>query len=79
MTQETTPRPELRVGVVGLGWMGQVHARAMTRLLHHYPDAPLRPRLVAVAEPVDDERTRRAVDALGFEHVHADWQVARHA
>jgi predicted dehydrogenase len=54
--------------------MGQVHARAMSRLLHHYPDAPLRPRLVAVAEPVDDERTRRAVDALGFEHVHADWQ-----
>ena len=44
MTQETTRRPELRVGVVGLGWMGQVHARAMTRLLHHYPDAPLRPR-----------------------------------
>ena len=74
MTQETTRRPELRVGVVGLGWMGQVHARAMTRLLHHYPDAPLRPRLVAVAEPVDDERTRRAVDALGFEHVHTDWQ-----
>lgn len=64
----------LRVGVVGLGWMGQVHARAMSRLLHHYPDAPLRPRLVAVAEPVDDERTRRAVDALGFEHLHTDWQ-----
>ncbi|MGJ9413081.1 Gfo/Idh/MocA family protein [Aeromicrobium sp. CF4.19] len=66
--------PELRVGVVGLGWMGQVHARALSRLPHHYPDAPLRPRLVAVADPVDDDRTRAAVSALGFgEHV-ADWR-----
>lgn len=64
---------ELRVGVVGFGWMGQVHARALSRLLHHYPDAPLRPRLVVVADPAEDDRTRAAVEALGFpEHV-ADW------
>ena len=28
--------PLLRVGIVGWGWMGQVHARAYTRLLQHY-------------------------------------------
>ncbi|RLV50091.1 gfo/Idh/MocA family oxidoreductase [Nocardioides mangrovicus] len=31
--------------------MGQVHARAWSRLRQHYPDAPFRPELVAVADP----------------------------
>ncbi|WP_375002358.1 Gfo/Idh/MocA family protein [Aeromicrobium sp. CTD01-1L150] len=71
--------PELRVGVVGLGWMGQVHARALQRLAHHYLDAPLRPRLVAVADTVVDDRTHRTAAALGFEDVLTDWRhlVAR--
>jgi len=64
--------PEVGVAVVGFGWMGQVHARAHARLLQHYPDAPLRPRLVAVADP---EPTRRdlAVGAYGFVAAYADW------
>jgi len=64
--------PEVGVAVVGFGWMGQVHARAHARLLQHYPDAPLRPRLVAVADP-----SRRAatspVGAYGFVAAYADW------
>lgn len=64
---------ELRVGIVGLGWMGQVHARALSRLTHHYPDSPLQPRLVAVADTVTDERTQRAAQAYGFEDVYTDW------
>ena len=66
--------PELRVGIVGFGWMGQVHARAMSRLLQHYPDAPLRPRLVAVADNAPDDRTARAAAAYGFEHLLTDWR-----
>ncbi|SEQ70975.1 Gfo/Idh/MocA family protein [Microlunatus flavus] len=66
------PAP-LRVGVVGLGWMGQVHARAYTRVGQHYLDAPLRPVLVAVADNAADERLARAVSAYGFADVHADW------
>ncbi|WP_245155033.1 Gfo/Idh/MocA family oxidoreductase [Nocardioides sp. 1609] len=70
---------ELRVGVVGLGWMGQVHARSLTRLAHHYPDLGLRPRLVAVADTATDERTAAAVAAYGFEERTDDWRelVAR--
>ena len=67
----TTP---LRVGIVGFGWMGQVHARALSRLLQHYPDAPLAPRLVAVADNAPDDRTKRAADAYGFEHLMGDWR-----
>jgi predicted dehydrogenase len=66
-------RSEVRVGVVGFGWMGQVHARAWARLLHHYPDSPLRPRLVAVADP-DERRRDEAVAAYGFEATHEVWQ-----
>jgi len=65
---------ELRVGIVGLGWMGQVHARALSRLTQHYTDSPLRPRLVAVADPADDDRTERAAQAFGFEHQVTDWR-----
>jgi len=62
------------VGIVGFGWMGQVHARALSRLLQHYPDAPLVPRLVAVADNAPDDRTKRAAAAFGFEHQLADWR-----
>jgi predicted dehydrogenase len=72
----TRPAPgqsALRVGIVGFGWMGQVHARALSRLLQHYPDAPLAPRLVAVADNAPDDRTQRAAAAYGFEHLLSDW------
>ncbi|MDX6277752.1 MAG: hypothetical protein QOJ72_1880, partial [Nocardioidaceae bacterium] len=64
---------ELRVGVVGFGWMGQVHARALSRLTQHYSDSPLQPRLVAVADTAADDRTERAVAAFGFQDQLTDW------
>ncbi len=67
-------RPDLRVGIVGFGWMGQVHARAYIRLLHHYPQAPMRPRLVAVADTADDDRLAVAADAYDFSGAHGDWR-----
>ncbi len=70
--------PSLGVGVVGFGWMGQVHARAYARLRQHYPQTPLHPRLVAVADT--DERGRLlATSAYGFEDAVPQWQdlVAR--
>ena len=71
------PRP-LRVGIVGFGWMGEAHARAYARLRHHYPDAPLVPQLVAVADPADS-RVAQAASAYGFKAAYADWRglVAR--
>jgi len=63
---------DLGVAVVGFGWMGQVHSRAWARLLHHYPDSPLRPRFVAVADP-EAVRRDEAVAAYGFTEAYADW------
>ncbi len=62
---------EVGVAVVGFGWMGQVHTRAWARLLQHYPDAPLRARFVAVADP-DAGRREQAMQAYGFEAAVAD-------
>ena len=33
----------LRVGVIGFGWMGRLHARSWARLSAHYPGLPLQP------------------------------------
>jgi predicted dehydrogenase len=67
-------RHALGVAVVGFGWMGQVHARAWTRLAQHFPEVPVRPRLVAVAD-VDENRRREAADVFGFAHVESDWRT----
>jgi hypothetical protein len=48
--------PLLGVGIVGWGWMGRVHARAYARQRQHYPEAPLKPTLVAVADNAVDDR-----------------------
>lgn len=74
-----TTAAELRVGVVGLGWMGRLHSRSLVRLAQHYPDAPLSPRLVAFADPAQDDATTSAGRALGFADHHLDWRdlVAR--
>jgi predicted dehydrogenase len=79
MTSPSTATRPLRVGIIGFGWMGQVHARAYTRLVQYYPDLPLRPELVAVADNAADSRLAAAVAAFGFRDVHADWKelVAR--
>lgn len=67
-------RPVLGVGVVGFGWMGQVHSRAYIRLPHHYPDLPLRPRLVAVAD-TDAGRRALATEAYGYLDAVEDWKT----
>ena len=64
----------LRVGVIGFGWMGRLHARSWARLPAHYPKLPLRPALVAVGDSNPDEELARSVEAHGFAELHADWR-----
>ena len=65
----------LGVAVLGLGWMGQVHARAMLRMPSLFPDRSFNPRLVVCADTEEDRRTR-AVSDFGFERAVADWREA---
>ncbi|MCM3845363.1 Gfo/Idh/MocA family oxidoreductase [Pseudonocardia sp. DR1-2] len=64
---------EIGVGVVGAGWMGHLHARAYARLPHHVTDLPLRPRLVAVADPVAAAGADH-VTRYGFARAVTDWR-----
>lgn len=64
----------INIGVVGFGWMGQVHAKAMSRVVQHYPDLEVVPRLVGVADTADDGRLEYATRAFGFSYVTDDWR-----
>jgi len=64
---------EIGIGTVSLGWMGQLHTRAYRRLLDHYPESALHPRLVIAADAVE-ERARDAADRLGYEDWTTDWR-----
>lgn len=61
------------VGVIGAGWLGDVHARAWGRLRHHYPDLGVTPRFVAVADSVAGAR-EGAVSRHGFAKTYEDWR-----
>jgi predicted dehydrogenase len=63
----------INVGIVGFGWMGQVHAKALTRVRQHYPDLNAVPRLVAVADPAEDGRLDYARDVFGVARITPDW------
>ncbi len=64
---------EIGVGVIGMGWMGRIHAGAYRRIAEHYPDAPLRPRLVAASD-ISPERCAHA-ERLGFASTTPDWRA----
>ncbi|MFG2938028.1 Gfo/Idh/MocA family protein [Streptomyces sp. NPDC048282] len=63
----------LGVAVVGFGWMGRVHTQAYQRVPHHFPQLPVRPELVAVAEEVPG-RAEEAAAQFGFASTTRDWR-----
>ncbi|MCH7668897.1 MAG: Gfo/Idh/MocA family oxidoreductase [Acidobacteria bacterium] len=69
---------EIRIGLVGFGWMGQSHSRSYRSIPTYFPEAGIMPRLVAVADNAPD-RVKLALDNFGFESGTADWRelVAR--
>jgi predicted dehydrogenase len=69
-----SPEPRtIGVGVIGAGWMGHLHTRAYLRLQHHWPELPLRPQLIAVADPVAAALSD-ALGRYGFAAGCADWR-----
>ena len=62
------------IGVIGMGWMGQVHARSYLDARLRFPEMAARPRLVICSDNVA-ERAEAARDTLGFEESTTDWQA----
>ena len=63
----------LGVGIIGFGFMGKVHAYDYKCLPLYYDPAPVRVKLVGVAE-IDRTRAERAAEQGGFEFGTDDWR-----
>ena len=64
---------EIGVGVIGMGWMGRVHTSSYRRVVEHFPDLGVRPRL-AIASDVAEERREHA-RRIGFAATTDDWRA----
>jgi len=66
-------RRPIGVAVAGMGWMGRVHTQAYARVMHHFPQLPVRPELVAVADEAPG-RAEEAAAQFGFASATRDWR-----
>ncbi len=64
---------DLRIGLIGFGWMGQAHSRSYRSIPVYFPEAPFRPVLAGVADTLP-ERRQLAVDDFGYQQATADWR-----
>jgi predicted dehydrogenase len=64
---------KLGIGVVGLGWMGRVHTASYRRLVEHFPELGVEPRLVIASDLAADRRAH--AERLGFETTTEDWRA----
>lgn len=64
---------ELRIGIVGFGWMGQAHARSYHSIPRYFPEEEIHPVLVGTADTVE-ERRRLAETNFGFQATTSDWR-----
>jgi len=69
----TGARRTLGVAVAGFGWMGRAHTQAYARVVHHFPQLPLRAELVAVGDDAPG-RAAEAADRFGFATATRDWR-----
>jgi predicted dehydrogenase len=61
------------IGLLGAGWMGDLHTSAYKRVRDHYPALGVEPRLVMVADQSAD-RARDARRRHGYEASTTDWR-----
>ena len=64
---------KLGIGVVGLGWMGRVHTASYRRLVEHFPELGVEPRLVIASDLAADPPAH--AERVGFEATTEDWRA----
>ena len=64
---------KLGIGVIGMGWMGQVHARSYSLVAQRFPDSGISARLVICSDNIA-QRAELARDMLGFGAASTRWQ-----
>ena len=63
----------LGIGLIGMGWMGQVHSRSYSMVTQRFPASGLRPRLIICSDNVA-ARATQAQKMLGFQTSSPHWQ-----
>jgi predicted dehydrogenase len=64
---------QIGIGLLGVGWMGELHTASYGRVRAHYPDTPA-PRLVIAADDVP-VRAQKAREVLGYDEATTDWRA----
>lgn len=64
---------QIGIGLLGAGWMGELHTGAYKRVLDHFPSLGVEPRLVIAADQTP-ERALDARDRLGYAEATTDWR-----
>src|SRR5947209_16448655 len=61
------------VGIIGMGWMGEVYSRSYRSIPDRFAGSGLIPKLVICADGVE-ERARSAQQRFGFQRFTTDWR-----
>ena len=64
---------ELRIGLIGCGFMGRAHSNAYNRLSNFFPSLKFKPVLKAVCSR-SPEKVRAFAEQWGYESVETDWR-----
>jgi predicted dehydrogenase len=67
-----SPRTEIGVGLISVGWMGKVHSRAYSALPVVYPELGIVPKLIIAAD-TEPSRAEYAKDVLGYAESTLDY------
>ena len=65
-------RKEVRIGMLGYGFMGKCHTNAYKKIPYIYPDANIMPRLLVLCGR-NEENVKREAARYGYEEYCTDW------
>ncbi len=66
-------KKELRIGLIGCGFMGRTHSNGYNRVSNFFPDLEYRPVLKAVCSRTE-EKVKAFADQWGYESWETDWK-----
>ncbi|MCJ7466308.1 MAG: Gfo/Idh/MocA family oxidoreductase, partial [Maribacter sp.] len=66
-------KKQLRIGLIGYGFMGRTHTNAYKRVNDFFPDVTYRPVLKVVCAR-NEERVKAFAEQWGFESFETDWR-----
>ncbi|NQT37945.1 MAG: Gfo/Idh/MocA family oxidoreductase, partial [Planctomycetes bacterium] len=70
---ELTHGKEVRVGLLGYGFMGRCHTNAYKTMSYMYGDAKIKPRLLILCDQ-NEERLEPEAAKYGYEEISTDWK-----